>query len=54
MILKNGQTYYENLAVSPPQDFKNVLAFFSIMHEGVIGLQKTSTETYFNLCRLNI
>ena len=37
ITLKNGQTYFKNLAVLTPQDFlKYVWPFFSIIHERVI------------------
>ena len=30
-MLKNGQTYFKNLAVSTPQDFKSMFGHFSIL-----------------------
>ena len=48
-MLKNGRTYYKNLAVWPPQDLKNVSALFNIMHEGVewIFNRESFTQIFF-------
>ena len=50
-MLKNGQTYFKNLAVFTPQDFKSMFGHFSTLcNKGLMyGLSERPSKLPYNL-----
>ena len=53
IMLKNGQTYFKNLAVFTPQDFQSMFGHFSTLGMKGLSVRLSITETATKFSFLN-